>query len=189
MTGAFFPLSIPPDDASNPMLAVRAWAVRMTLLHGPRVWDQENEVWLNWEQALSRDIFGSEKEWLLDALVWTEENAAHAHRWEAGAGNWWPAWAVRAHMVDVPPCDFEDHQWKLVVNEKGTQLVCLNPCVEARIFSDGKGRFVYPACQNIPDVEYYHYEVEVSPEWVSRSGDEWWVELTGETLQQKPWRS
>lgn len=175
------------EPASDPMLAVRTWALRMSYLHGPRVWDQEKGVWLDWEAALSKHCFGDQKEWLLDARVWGEDQAEQARRWEAG--NWWPVWAVKAHLVDVMPCDFEDHMWKLVVNEKGTELVCCDPCGEARIFSDGKGRYVYPVCQNIPPMEYFHYEIEVKPEWVSRDGDEWWVELAGEILQEKPWGS
>jgi hypothetical protein len=76
-----------------------------------------------------------------------------------------------------------------VVDHNGTNLVCDNPCEDPRVFCDDAGRYVYPACQNIPDVEHLRYEVEVKPEWVYHTEDDWWVELDGEILQEKPWTS
>jgi hypothetical protein len=111
---------------------------------------------------------------------------AKALDWEM---SWWPIWAVKAHLVDCRPCEFEDHAWRLVVDHNGTNLVCDNPCEDPRVFCDDAGRYVYPACQNIPDVEHLRYEVEVKPEWVYHTEDDWWVELDGEILQEKPWTS
>lgn len=155
----------------------------MGVRFGPKVWDQEQHVWLTWEGALSRDLFGHRKHWLLDTPVWDDKAAERALEWEFG--RWWPAWAVKAHLVHVRPCEFEDHKWRLVVDEQGTRLVCDNPCDDPRVFIDGT-RYVYPACQNIPDVDQLKFEIEVSPEWVYHSEEEWWVELNGEVLQEKP---
>lgn len=175
----------PPTDS---MTMVRAWRVRMETRYGPKVWDQVWLKWLNWEQALSREIHGPHKEWLLDQPVFDMKAAEKALSWEFG--QWWPAWAVKAHLVDVQPCEFENHKWRLVVDEKGTRLTCDDPCDDPRVYCDRSGRYLFPACQNIPDCDQLKFEVEVSPEWVYRSENEWWVELNGEVLMEKPgwWR-
>lgn len=159
------------------MVVVRAWTVRMTARYGPAVWDQEKKVWLSWEMALSRSVHGPKKDWLLNTPVWDESSADKALEWEFG--NWWPAWAVKANLVDVRPCDFEDHKWVFKV-DLDLNLVCLDPCEDPRVFCDEGGRYVFPACQSIPDLDCMKLEIPVKPEWVFHTEEDWWLELVPE---------
>ena len=163
------------DEWTDPMASVRAWTLRMSVMYGPKVWDQEQRLWLTWEQALTKLCFGDQKTWLLDIAVWDESAAKRAAEWEDGT--YWPAWAVKAHLVDVRPCDFEDHKWSLAVDQHGTRLICKDPCDDPRIFCDADGRYVFPACQNLPDTAELKCEIDVEPEWVYLSEEDWWVEL------------
>lgn len=160
---------------SDPASAVRAWVLRMSSRYGPKVWDQRDLRWLDWDEALAKSTRGS-RVWILGVPAWSPEAAVSAILWEFG--NDWPSWAVKAHLVDKEPCEFTDHNWKLVVDEAGTSLVCEDPCEEPRVFCDAAGRYKYPVCQNIPSTDTLRYEVVVSPEWVYHSEEDWWVELT-----------
>lgn len=164
------------EVSDDPMNAIRAWVARMTARYGPQVWDQEWHEWLSWEEALTRLTKGPHKTWLLDTPVWDENAERRALEWEFG--NWWPDWAVKAHLVDSVPCEFENHRWSLVVDHEGTRLVCHDPCAEPRVFRDRVGRYVYPACQSVPDIDAMQFEMEVTPSWVVCSDEDWWLELT-----------
>jgi hypothetical protein len=174
-TQATPPGALNVTDVEDPLVAVRAWEERMVARYGPRVWDQEQHEWLSWQAALSRHIFGPNHRWLLDTFVWSEQDYHNAITWETS--NWWPSWAVKAHLVDRVPCDYGDHEWKLVVDQGDLKLTCVDPCDDPRVFCDAGGRYVLPACQNPPTTELLSFEATVQPKFV-HDGDLLWVELT-----------
>lgn len=159
---------------TDPVAAVHAWSTRMSMRYGPRVWDQEAKRWLTWEQALSKRVRGTNG-WILDTPAWAPGHAESAILWEFGWS--WPDWAVKAHLVDKRPCEFEDHQWRFSVEMGDCRLVCLDACEEPRVFCDEFGRYVYPACQNVPDMDFMCLEVTVKPEWVYHHEEDWWLDL------------
>lgn len=164
------------DDDIDPMAAISAWVVRMAARYGPKVWDQQRKIWLSWEMALTKHMFGDKKTWMLNVPVWDQDAVKKAMEWEFGSC--WPDWAVKAHMVDTRPCEWEDHSWVFKTDaDYGPRLECVDPCDEPRLFCDNWGRYIFPACQNIPDLDSMVFEVPVKLEWVYHDHDDWWLEL------------
>jgi hypothetical protein len=118
------------ENYDDPHAVVLAWAERMTLRWGPKVWDQKRRDETTWIGALSRHRRGPEHKWI-EAPVWSNADVVDALAWERETYPecvYWPLWVQPWSKKDKRPCKAQDHKWGVTIEEGRLYLHCKDPC-------------------------------------------------------------